>query len=107
MVATGARGRTQHPAQGRITCLMSDAEAKLRLRYPEYLGSRREQDRAHVEATFRASGFDYDFAFPGAEFALLNGYWIDLLIQAAAAGAAGAAGGALTILAWEGGGVGV
>ena len=83
------------------TRVMAEPEAKLRLRYPEYLGSSREQDRAHVEATFRASGFDYDFAFPGAEFALLNGYWIDLLIQPAAAGAAGAAGGALTILAWK------
>ncbi len=80
---------------------MADADAKLRLRYPEYLGSRGVLDRESVESIFRESGFEYEFAFPGAEFALLDGFWVDFLFKAAVGGGAGAAGGAITMLAWK------
>lgn len=70
---------------------------KLRLRYPEYL--RGEPEKRSLETIFAASGYEYDFAFPGASFSLPGGFWVDLMVKGAEGGAA-VAGAAITKAAW-------
>lgn len=77
-------------------------DVRLRLRYPEYFNG--HEQKAEIEDIFRATGFDYDFAFPGAQFALPDGFWIDLIVTAAKGGAAtagGAIGLGLTKATWR------
>ena len=60
--------------------MATNTTVRVRLRYPEYL--RGEAQKAAVEAIFADAGFEYEFAFPGASFALPDGFWLDLLVKA-------------------------
>jgi hypothetical protein len=60
---------------------------------------RGEAEKKSVEMIFSESGYEYDFAFPGASFSLLDGFWLDLIVKGAEGGAA-VVGAGLTKAAW-------